>query len=63
MVKIDVLGLRMLAAVAEAVATVEAQTGATLDLERLPFTDPAVYANITDADTIGVFQVESRGRR
>ena len=60
-VKIDVLGLRMLAAVAEAVRLVEARSGEKLDLDRLPFTDDKVFTAITDADTIGVFQVEFAG--
>ena len=55
-VKIDVLGLRMLAAVAEAVRLVEARSGEKLDLDRLPFTDDKVFTAITDADTIEVFQ-------
>ena len=61
-VKIDILGLRMLAAVAEATTLIEAKTGQPLHLERLTFDDPAVYAHIQTADTIGEFQIESRAQ-
>ncbi|HRL13660.1 MAG TPA: DNA polymerase III subunit alpha, partial [Aggregatilineales bacterium] len=61
LVKIDILGLRMLSAISEAAAIVSA-TGATFDLDALTFDDPAVYAMICEADTVGVFQVESRAQ-
>lgn len=62
LVKIDLLGLRMLSAVAEAVQIVEQISGSKPDLERLTFDDPAVYDMICEADTVGVFQVESRAQ-
>lgn len=62
LVKMDILGLRMLSLIAEAARTVETQASTVLDLSRLPFDDPAVYALIGRADTIGVFQVESRAQ-
>ncbi len=62
LVKIDLLGLRMLAAMAEALDLIEERTGARPDLERLPFDDPEVYALIARGDTVGVFQVESRAQ-
>jgi error-prone DNA polymerase len=62
LVKIDLLGLRMLSAVAEAVEIVRETTGQAIDLDRLAFDDPAVYEMIAKADTIGVFQVESRAQ-
>ena len=62
LVKIDILGLRMLSAIAEAVETIEQATGERPDLERLTFDDPIVYDLIARADTIGVFQVESRAQ-
>ncbi|MCA9903025.1 MAG: error-prone DNA polymerase [Anaerolineae bacterium] len=61
-VKIDILGLRMLSAIDEAVRIVEATTGQQLDLDRLPTDDPALYKMLERADTIGVFQVESRAQ-
>jgi error-prone DNA polymerase len=62
LVKIDVLGLRMLSLIADAVEIVRETTGQAPDLERLIYDDPAVYAQVTDADTVGVFQVESRAQ-
>jgi error-prone DNA polymerase len=62
MVKIDLLGLRMLSAVEDAVTVVEAQTGEQPDLDVLPPDDPAVYDMICRGETIGVFQVESRAQ-
>ena len=55
-IKIDVLGLRMLAAITEMVA----RTG--IDAETIPFDDPRVYQMITEAKTFGVFQCESRAQ-
>jgi error-prone DNA polymerase len=43
-VKIDILGLRMLSAAREAVAIIQATTGKILDLDNLTFDDPQVYA-------------------
>jgi error-prone DNA polymerase len=62
LIKLDILGLRMLSAITEAAHIVEQATGKQLDLYSLPFDDPDVYAMITRADTIGVFQVESRAQ-
>jgi error-prone DNA polymerase len=62
LVKVDILGLRMLAAISEAVSHVETLTGQPLDLDRLTYDDPVVYRMISAADTIGVFQVESRAQ-
>ena len=58
LVKIDLLGLRMLSALTEA----EQLAGPPLRLDRLSFDDPAVYELISRADTLGVFQVESRAQ-
>ena len=62
LVKIDVLGLRMLSAIANTVNLVEETTGTALDLDRLSLTDAEVYRLIAAADTIGIFQVESRAQ-
>ncbi|HBY98680.1 MAG TPA: error-prone DNA polymerase, partial [Chloroflexi bacterium] len=62
LIKIDILGLRMLSAIAETLALVAEITGRRPDLARLTFDDPAVYDLIARADTIGVFQVESRAQ-
>jgi error-prone DNA polymerase len=60
--KIDLLGLGMLSAVEEAVDRIAATSGETIDLSRIPLTDAAVYAEIQQADTVGVFQIESRAQ-
>lgn len=62
LVKIDILGLRMLSAITESLALIEASSGKAPDLDQLPFDDPAVYEMISQADTIGIFQVESRAQ-
>lgn len=62
MVKIDVLGLRMLAAIEDAVAIIETQTKARPGLDTLPRDDPAVYEMLCRGETVGVFQVESRAQ-
>jgi error-prone DNA polymerase len=62
LVKIDILGLRMLSALTDAVKLVKETTGTAPDLDALAFTDAAVYRMIGLADTIGVFQVESRAQ-
>jgi error-prone DNA polymerase len=60
--KIDLLGLGMLSAVEECVDQVVRLRGATIDLSRIPLDDPAVYKEIQDADTVGLFQIESRAQ-
>ncbi|HWE82446.1 MAG TPA: DNA polymerase III subunit alpha, partial [Gaiellaceae bacterium] len=60
--KIDLLGLGMLSAVEEAVDSIARLHGEPIDLSRVPLDDPAVYAEIQAADTVGVFQIESRAQ-
>ena len=62
LVKIDVLGLRMLSAISDAIALIAETDGAAPDIDNLTFDDPAVYRMIAESDTIGVFQVESRAQ-
>ncbi len=62
MVKIDLLGLRMLSAIEEAVTIVEGQTGERPDLGTLSHDDPQVYDMLCRGETVGVFQVESRAQ-
>jgi error-prone DNA polymerase len=62
LIKMDMLGLRTLSVVAETLELIERETGARPDLDRLPLDDPAVYQMCGDADTIGVFQIESRAQ-
>jgi error-prone DNA polymerase len=60
--KIDLLGLGMLSAVEECVDQIVRLRGETIDLSRIPLDDPAVYKEIQDADTVGLFQIESRAQ-
>jgi DNA polymerase III alpha subunit len=62
LIKVDLLGLGMLAALEEAIPLVREHEGVALDLAHLPQDDPAVYDMLRRADTIGVFQVESRAQ-
>ena len=62
MIKIDLLGLRMLSAIEDAVTIVETRTGERPDLDQLPRDDPAVYDMLCRGETVGVFQVESRAQ-
>jgi error-prone DNA polymerase len=61
-IKVDLLGLGMLNALAEAVPLIRAKEGIDVDLAHLPPDDPKVYQMLREADTIGVFQVESRAQ-
>ena len=61
-VKVDLLGLRMLSAIEDAVCIVAAMTGERPELERLTFDDPTVYDMLCRGETIGVFQLESRAQ-
>ena len=60
--KIDLLGLGMLSAVEECVEQIVSLRGETIDLSRIPLDDPEVYREIQDADTVGLFQIESRAQ-
>jgi len=60
--KIDLLGLGMLSAVEDCVEQIALAGGETIDLSRIPLDDPAVYGEIQQADTVGVFQIESRAQ-
>lgn len=60
--KIDLLGLGMMAVLEEVVETVRDVDGHALDLAQLPPDDPLTYEMLQHADTIGVFQVESRAQ-
>jgi error-prone DNA polymerase len=60
--KIDLLGLGMLSAVEECVELIAARHNEPLDLSRIPLDDPDVFGDIQRADTVGVFQIESRAQ-
>jgi error-prone DNA polymerase len=60
--KFDLLGLGMLRLLGECVRHLREGRGVEVDLGRLPLDDPAVFAAIREADTIGLFQIESRAQ-
>jgi error-prone DNA polymerase len=60
-VKVDLLGLGMMSVLQDSLTLIR-ETGGDLDLAHLPADDPAVYRSLQQADTIGVFQVESRAQ-
>ena len=62
LVKFDLLGLGMLTALRIAFGYVREHGGPDLDLHALPQEDPLVYDLLSEADTVGVFQVESRAQ-
>ncbi len=62
LVKIDLLSLRTLGVVSDVLDRVERDTGERPDLDRLPHDDPEVFATIRSADTVGIFQIESRAQ-
>jgi error-prone DNA polymerase len=61
-IKIDLLGLGMMAVLADAVPLVKQHDGVDIDLAHLPPNDKKTYAMIQKADTVGVFQIESRAQ-
>ena len=60
--KVDVLGLGMLTMIRKAFDLVQQHYGRTLTLANVPQDDPKVYEMISHADTLGVFQIESRAQ-
>ncbi|GAC1525584.1 MAG: error-prone DNA polymerase [Thermoleophilaceae bacterium] len=60
--KIDLLGLGMLSAVERCVEEIARVRGQTIDLSRIAFDDKRVYREIQAAETMGVFQIESRAQ-
>ncbi len=61
-VKVDLLGLGMLAAIEECIPMIRTHERVEVDLAHLPQDDPAVYRMLNAADTVGLFQVESRAQ-
>ncbi len=62
LIKLDLLGLGMLAAIDECVQLIEHDCAVCLDLDRIPEEIPEVFEMLQAADTVGVFQVESRAQ-
>jgi error-prone DNA polymerase len=61
-VKVDLLGLGMMAVLEDAVPLIRDHEGVAIDYAHLPADDPKVYGMLCAADTVGVFQVESRAQ-
>ncbi len=62
LIKVDLLGLGMMAALEESIQLIRDVYEEEVDLAHLPQDDPVVYAALQKADTIGLFQVESRAQ-
>ena len=62
LIKLDLLGLRMLSAIDDALRDIRADCAVCLDLDRLPEDIEEVFRMICAADTVGVFQIESRAQ-
>ncbi|MYN38742.1 DNA polymerase III subunit alpha [Duganella sp. FT109W] len=62
LMKVDVLALGMLSALRRSLTLLSAKYGRPLLLQDIPKEDPATYDMLCEADTIGVFQVESRAQ-
>jgi error-prone DNA polymerase len=60
-IKVDLLGLGMMAALEDCLGMLRGR-GVEIDLAHLPQDDPEVYAMLRAADTVGLFQVESRAQ-
>ncbi len=63
LLKVDCLALGMLSAIRGALALISQRRGGELRLQDIPAEDPAVYAMCQRADTVGVFQIESRAQQ
>ena len=61
-VKVDLLGLGMMAVLEDSLKMIKEDYGEEIDLGRLPANDPVVYDALQKADTVGMFQIESRAQ-
>jgi len=59
---VDLLGLGMMAVLEETLQIIRDKHGEEVDLSRLPANDQKVYATLQKADTVGMFQIESRAQ-
>lgn len=62
LIKVDLLGLGMMAAMEETLEIIHDVYDEDVELARIPADDPKVYASLQAADTLGLFQVESRAQ-
>ncbi|MBQ4638105.1 MAG: DNA polymerase III subunit alpha [Clostridia bacterium] len=63
LLKIDLLGLRTLTVIRDAIDLIEQRHGIRIDFDKLGYEDPATYAMMGEGDTDGCFQLESEGMR
>lgn len=63
LLKMDLLGLRTLTVISDAVRLIAESTGKELDIDRIPIDDRATYEMLSRGETAGVFQLESSGMR
>jgi error-prone DNA polymerase len=61
-IKVDLLGLGMMAVLEDSIQIIRDTSGEEVDLAHLPADDPTVYKALQLADTIGMFQIESRAQ-
>jgi error-prone DNA polymerase len=61
-VKVDLLGLGMMAVIRDTLTLIREHHRESVDLAKIPTNDPLVYKTLQNADTIGMFQVESRAQ-
>ncbi len=61
-IKVDLLGLGMMAVLEDSIQIIRDDFGEEVDLAHLPADDPTVYKALQHADTIGMFQIESRAQ-
>jgi len=62
LIKVDLLGLGMMAVLKDCVELIPRYYGEKVDIAQIPHDDPKVYESLRRADTIGLFQVESRAQ-
>jgi error-prone DNA polymerase len=62
LVKIDLLGLGMMAVLRDSITLIREHHGQEMDLYKIPQDDKTVYETLQNADTVGMFQVESRAQ-
>jgi error-prone DNA polymerase len=63
LLKLDILGVRMLSAMRHAVDEIARTDAVKVDLDEIPIRDPATFELIRASDTLGCFQIESPGQR
>jgi len=63
LLKMDFLGLRTLTVISDTLENIERGRGIRVDIEAIPFDDPATFDMLQRGETIGVFQLESAGMR